>query len=159
MTSSKSETYDDIMIPCTATWIAVVRTYNECTATLTNLLAPLGFSLLQHEILLNLFRSPGLTQQQLAERCFSAKSGISMLVARFVKEGHIERTPTPKDQRAWSLSLTQKGQAAAEQLVRVQNDVVAEMAKAYSPDELLLVKDIMDRSSVLMKNLRDKGNE
>ena len=158
MKSSKSKTYDDVTIPCTETWIAVVRTYNECTATLTHLLTPLGFSLLQHEILMNLFRSPGLTQQQLAERCFSAKSGISMLVASFVKEGLIERTPALKDQRAWSLSLTEKGHAAAEQLVRVQNDVVAEMAKAYSPSDLLLVKDIMDRSSVLMENMRDKSN-
>lgn len=154
MKNSKSETYDDIAIPQTATWIAVVRTYNECTATLTHLLAPMGISLLQHEILMNLFRSPGLTQQLLAERCFSAKSGISMLVARFVQEGFIERNPAPKDQRAWSLSLTEKGQALAEQLLRLQNDVVAEMAKAYSPDDLLLVKDIMDRSSVLLENLR-----
>lgn len=158
MKNAKSETYDDVTIPPTATWIAVVRTYNECTATLTHLLAPLGVSLLQHEILMNLFRSPALTQQQLAERCFSAKSGISMLVARFVKEGLIERNPAPKDQRAWSLSLTKKGQALAEQLVHVQNDVVAEMARAYSPGDLLLVKDIMDRSSVLLENLRDRSN-
>lgn len=158
MKSSKSEAYDDTTIPQTATWIAVVRTYNECTATLTHLLAPLGVSLLQHEILMNLFRSPGLTQQQLAEKCFSAKSGISMLVARFVEDDLIERTSAPKDQRAWSLSLTEKGRVVAEQLVRVQNDVVAEMAKAYSSDDLLLVKDIMDRSSVLLENLRDKSN-
>ena len=82
-----------------------------------------------------------------------------MLVARFVKDGLIERTPAPKDQRAWSLSLTEKGQAVAEQLVRVQNDVVAEMAKAYSPSDLLLVKDVMDRSSVLLENLRERSSE
>jgi DNA-binding MarR family transcriptional regulator len=159
MKSLKSETYDNVAVPPTATWIAVVRTYNECTATLTDLLAPLGVSLLQHEILINLFRSPGLTQQQLAKRCFSAKSGISMLVARFVEEDLIKRAPAPKDQRAWSLSLTEKGQTLAKQVVGVQNDVVAEMAKAYSPDDLLLVKDIMDRSSVLLENLRDRSKK
>jgi DNA-binding MarR family transcriptional regulator len=159
MKKSKPRTFDDAIIPATGTWIAVVRTYNECTATLTHLLAPLGVSLLQHEILMNLFRSPGLTQQQLAERCFSAKSGISMIVARFVREGLIERKPSRKDQRAWSLSLTAEGQELADQVIDIQNDVVSEMAKAYSPDDLLLVKEIMEKSSVLMQDLRENRSE
>lgn len=82
-----------------------------------------------------------------------------MLVARLVEEDLIKRAPAPKDQRAWSLSLTEKGQTLAKQVVGVQNDVVAEMAKAYSPDDLLLVKDIMDRSSVLLENLRDRSKK
>ena len=43
-------------------WIAVVRTYNECQATLLAGLAPYEVSLLQHEIMMNLMRAPGLTQ-------------------------------------------------------------------------------------------------
>lgn len=76
--------------------IAVVRTYNECTTTLAHLLAPLGVSLSQHEILMNLLRSPGLTQQQLAQGCFSAKSGISILVARHVKQDLNQRARRQK---------------------------------------------------------------
>lgn len=159
MKSPTSETYEDIITPATGTWIAVVRLYNECTATLTHLLAPLGVSLLQHEILMNLFRTPGLTQQQLAERCFSAKSGISMLVARFEKEGIVQRTPAPKDQRALSLSLTDAGKSLAVQVVHVQNNVVTEMAKAYSADDLLIVKDLMERSSVLLNDLRIRNDD
>lgn len=156
MKKSTSKSYEDVITPATGTWISVVRTYNECTATLTHLLAPLGVSLLQHEVLMNLFRTPGLTQQQLAGRCFSAKSGISMLVARFEKEGLIQRAPFPKDQRALSLSLTDAGRSLARQVIQVQNDVVSEMAKAYTADDLLLVKDIMDRSSELLQDLRNR---
>ena len=142
----------------TDTWIAVVRAYNECTATLSQNLEPFGVTLLQHEILMNLAREPGLTQQHLSDRCFSAKSGISMIVARFVKDGLVERKRAPKDHRAWSLSLTASGDALAAKTKAVQDDVVREMAKALTPNELALVGDRMDQASALLREMRS-GND
>jgi len=52
--------------------------------------------------------------------------------------------------------LTGKGRALATPAIAVQNDVVSEMAKAYSPEDLVRVKDVMDRSSVLMQDLSDR---
>lgn len=156
MTDQKHASPDKIT-SATQTWLAVVRAYNQCTMTLAKQLEPLGITLLQHEVLMNLLRTPGLTQQQLSERCFSAKSGVSMLVARFMKDGMVERTRAPKDHRAWNLSLTPKGLTLATEAEVLQCEVVAEMAKAYSARELVLVKELMDQSSVRLQEMREHG--
>ncbi|MFK7954902.1 MAG: MarR family winged helix-turn-helix transcriptional regulator [Lysobacterales bacterium] len=139
----------------TEAWLAVVKTYNECTATLSKRLAPLGLSVLEHEVLMNLLRSNTLTQRQLSQRCFSAKSGISMLVARFEADGLVHRRRCPEDQRAWSLSLTPKGQKTARKALAVQAEVVSAMAEAFSDAELTLVKSRMTTAAAALKNLRE----
>lgn len=137
-----------------AAWIAVVRAYNECTATLTVRLGPLGVSLLEHEILINLLRTPGLTQRQLSERCFSAKSGISMLIARMRKDALVDRKSLPQDARAWSIVLTPKGEALAQAVRAVQTEVVREMTAQATDAQLLLVRTLMDGSSERLRAMR-----
>lgn len=139
----------------TATWLAVVQTYNECTATLSQRLVPLGLSLLEHEVLMNLLRSPDLTQRQLSERCFSAKSGISMLISRFEADGLIRRRRSATDQRAWLLALTAQGQALANEALLVQQQIVEAMAEAFSQQELLLVKTRMEAAATRLQQLRE----
>lgn len=155
MTDLKHASRDDIT-NATETWLAVVRSYNQCTMTLAQQLEPLGITLLQHEILMNLLRTPGLTQQQLSERCFSAKSGVSMLVARFMKDDMIERKRAPKDHRAWNLFLTDKGLNLARQAEVQQREVVMEMARSHSAEELEMVKRLMDQSSERLKAMREQ---
>ena len=137
-----------------ATWIAVVRTYNECQATLLALLAPYGISLLQHEIMMNLMRSPGLTQRALAERCFSAKSGISMLLDRMQKDGLVERRPHPQDSRARCIFLTDEGARLAGKLAEMQAEVVREMTGPYSDAELEMLNVLMDETAERLRQMR-----
>lgn len=61
-------------------WLSVVNAYHLCDALMTRRLAELGVRTPEHEILANLRRAPGITQQVLASRCFSAKSHISALL-------------------------------------------------------------------------------
>ncbi|SPJ22959.1 MarR family winged helix-turn-helix transcriptional regulator [Palleronia abyssalis] len=140
----------------TEAWLAVAQAYNECTATLLQHLRPLGLSLLEHEVLMNLLRSDGLTQRELSQRCFSAKSGISMLISRLEGSGIIVRSQSLQDQRAWRLSLTPKGQSLAQDALRIQTKVVAEMAKAFSRDELAVVKSRMNAAAALLKDMREQ---
>lgn len=135
----------------TETWLSVVQTYNQCSAALTRRLAPLGLSVLQHEMLMNLLRTPGMSQQRLAERCFSAKSGISMQVAAFEKDGVIERRVDPNDARARLLELTPKGASLAVAALNVQTDIVAAMTNGYDRGELLDLKDRMDAITEILK--------
>lgn len=137
----------------TEAWLSVVQTYNQCSAALTRRLAPLGLSVLQHEMLMNLLRTPGMSQQQLAERCFSAKSGISMQVAAFEKDGVIERRVDPKDARARLLDLTPKGAALAGRALGVQTEIVDAMTSGYDPEELADLKRRMDEISAILKGM------
>jgi len=137
----------------TEAWLSVVQTYNQCAAALTRRLAPLGLSVLQHEMLMNLLRTPGMSQQQLAERCFSAKSGISMQVAAFEKDGVIERRVDPKDARARLLDLTPKGADLAGRALGVQTEIVDAMTSGYTPDELADLKRRMDEIAAILKGM------
>ena len=137
----------------TEAWLSVVQTYNQCSAALTRALAPLGLSVLQHEMLMNLKRTPGMSQQQLAERCFSAKSGISMQVAAFEKDGVIERRVDPNDARARLLDLTSKGADLAGRALAVQTGIVDAMTSGYDRDELADLKRRMDEISAILKGM------
>lgn len=137
----------------TEAWLSVVQTYNQCSAALTRRLAPLGLSVLQHEMLMNLLRTPGMSQQQLAERCFSAKSGISMQVAAFEKDGVIERRVDPKDARARLLDLTPKGAELAGQALSVQTEIVGAMTNGHSREELADLKRRMDEITAILKGM------
>lgn len=137
-------------------WIAVVRAYNECQSTLLARLAPMGVSLLQHEIMLNLLRTPGLPQRALAERCFSAKSGISMLLDRMQKDGLVDRQPHPQDNRARSITLTDSGRALAEDLARMQTEVIEVMTEPYAPEELDRLTLLMDDTADRLRQMRSQ---
>ena len=149
------ETSPSVDLPAaTDAWLSVVRTYNECTRTLTQQFAPLGITSLQHEILMNLRQTGGLTQQALSARCFSAKSGVSMVVTAFVRDGLITRTRAPDDQRAWNLHLTEKGRTLAELAAQKQAEVVSEMAQGLSLDELAMIQTMMAQAAERLKALR-----
>ncbi len=140
----------------TEAWLSVVRAYNHCTAAISAQIAPLGINLLQHEVLINLLRTPGITQQQLAVRCFSAKSGISMLIARFETDGVIRRQPDPNDKRAYLLELTKAGTMLANETLQVQLKVIKEMAGVFEPEEMAVLKHRMDQMSDILIAMETK---
>ena len=132
------------------TWLAVVQTYNHCAAALTERAAKQGLTLLQHEILINLSRAPLSTQQELANRCFSARSGISMLIAAFEKEGVLTRHRDAADARIRRLELTEKGRAMAEQAEADQSEIVSVMTADFTQDDLNKLKQQMHQVSAAL---------
>jgi DNA-binding MarR family transcriptional regulator len=134
-------------------WLSVVRVYHLCDAVLSQRLSALGLKLPEHELLVNLLRHPGQTQQQLAQRCFVAKSGISMLVSRMVDAGRVQREADAVDARVWRLTLTPAGRALAERAQQVQAGVIAAMAEASSPAEQKVIAEAMERASVTLEGL------
>ncbi len=138
----------------TETWLSVVQTYNQCAAALTARAAKQGLTLLQHEILLNLSRKPLLTQQELADRCFSAKSGISMLIANFEKDGILTRHKDDADARIRRIKLTHKGQAMAEQAQADQREIISVMTAGYDEEELIKLKAQMNHISEALVSFR-----
>lgn len=132
-------------------WLSVARAYNLCAAVMTRRMAPLGLRMGEYEVLLNLLRAPGQTQQQLASRCFFAKSGVSMLISRMEHTGLVLRQADAQDARAWRLSLSSKGQALAERARTVQHEVTVAMTGPASDAELQTVCDAMNRASAALE--------
>lgn len=138
----------------TQSWLSVVRAYNLCDAVLSERLAQLGLKLGEHEVLVNLYREPGITQQQLAQRCFSAKSGVSMLVTRMQAARLLRREADPEDARVRRLTLTARGETVAAKALALQQEVVAAMVDGSSEQELALVMQAMQRASVALVAMR-----
>lgn len=136
-------------------WLAVVRAYNQCDVLLARRLAALGVRTAEHEILANLQREPGLTQQALAARCFSAKSHISSLLADLEQRGWVRRESDPADARAKRLHLEPAGARMAQATLAVQGDVVSAMARAVTPLALVQVNTAMSALSECLQALID----
>ena len=128
-------------------WLSVVRAYNLCDALMAQRLAALGVRTAEHEVLANLLREPGMSQQTLAARCFSAKSHISGLVGQLEERGLVRRDADPADARAKRLSLTRSGDALARRTGAVQAEVVRLMAQSLPARDLALVERAMNRVS------------
>jgi DNA-binding MarR family transcriptional regulator len=136
-------------------WISVVRAYNQCDQLLARRLAAIGLRTAEHEILANLRRDPGLTQQALAARCFSAKSHISGLLSELETRGWVRREPDPADARAKRLFLAPAGALMAERAVAVQLSVLAPMAQAITPLAMSQVHEAMLALSACLQALID----
>ena len=132
-------------------WLSVVRAYHLCDALMARRLAELGVRTAEHEVLANLLREPGISQQTLAARCFSAKSHISGLVSALEQRGLARREPDPADARAKCLHLTPEGEALARRTGAVQAEVVRLMTQEFSAAELAQVEQVMGRLGGLLE--------
>ena len=134
-------------------WLSVGQAYNLWDAVMTQRLAALGLRVAEHEVLVNLLRAPGITQQALAQRCFVAKSGASMMVTRLERLQWVERQADAVDARVRRLFLTPAGRALAEASQGVQMEVVSAMVKGSSAGDLKFITTAMQRASALLENM------
>jgi DNA-binding MarR family transcriptional regulator len=142
----------------TRSWLSVVRAYNLCDALMARRLGALGVRTAEHEILANLRREPGLSQQALAARCFTAKSHISGLLSDLEARGWVRREPDPADARAKRLFLAAAGARMAERTAQVQADVVALMSGATTAASMAQVQAAMTAVSEQLQAALDSGD-
>jgi DNA-binding MarR family transcriptional regulator len=141
----------------TRSWLSVVRAYNLCDALMARRLGALGVRTAEHEILANLRREPGLGQQTLAARCFTAKSHVSGLLSELEARGWVHREPDPADARAKRLFLTAAGARVAERTAQVQADVVALMSAGTGAAALSQLQATMNAVSERLQAALEAG--
>ena len=112
----------------------------------------------EHEILANLRRDPGIAQQTLARRCFSAKSPIIAPLSALEARGCGPREADPAAPRATQLSLTPAGARMASRTAVVQAGLVAAMAESVSPKALVDVTAAMVRVSERLQAMLDEAD-
>lgn len=137
----------------TTAWFAVVRAYNLCDAAMSARLSELGLRVTEHEVLANLALKPGMTQQELATRCFVAKSGISMLLTRLEEREWLRREADGRDQRAKRLYLTATGETLAKQAMAIQDDIVTAMMAPLTLQEMKSMSEHSARVSAVLETL------
>jgi MarR family transcriptional regulator, organic hydroperoxide resistance regulator len=117
-------------------WVAVVRTYQKCSETLTARVKPLGLKLAHHDVLMSLLAQPQQTQQSLAERSFVTKSHMSAVLSEMADLGWIHRTDSALDKRSKHISLSKPGLALARLAFAEQALVVGAMMAPLSDKQI-----------------------
>jgi DNA-binding MarR family transcriptional regulator len=108
----------------------VFQRMNQATA---EELRRFGLSVSQFDVLVNVGRSPGTTQQELANSLLVTKSNVCQLLDRMERSGLVERR---QDGRAKRVYLTQAGNALYEQAVPGHEEqVIARMSALASLEQ------------------------
>jgi MarR family transcriptional regulator, organic hydroperoxide resistance regulator len=126
-------------------WIAVAKVHMLVDRMLTAALQPLGLKCVQYDILAAVFRFPGLTQRELADKLLVGRSNMSMLIPGLIDKGWIERRGDPGDARVKRLHLTQPGDVLTRRAMQVQVAFIEGMMGALTAEECGLLGDMMRR--------------
>ncbi|MBU4530542.1 MAG: MarR family transcriptional regulator [Hoeflea sp.] len=126
-------------------WIAVGRACQVMGLTLARALQPLDIKPPHLDILVNLFRTPGISQQDLADKLLVGRSNLSMLLPQLEKRGLIVRSGDAKDRRILRLELTPEGISLTEEAIIIQSALIDRTMKTASAEECDLVGEVMLR--------------
>ena len=136
-------------------WIAVGRACNAMQIVMSRALQPLDLKTPHLDILVNLFRFEGLTQQDLARKLLVGRSNMSMLLPQMEKRGLIERRTDKSDKRVLRLYLTPQGRDLTEQAIAIQMQVIDRSMEISTPEECDMVGNVMNRMVASLKDELD----
>ena len=126
-------------------WVAVARACHAVERAVAAALAPLGLKPAQLDVLMNLYRHPGMSQHDLARKLLVGRSNITMLLPQLEKRGLVRRDNDDKDKRVLRLFLTAPGEALLMQALKVHMALIEKVMAGSSPAECDLVGDQMRR--------------
>lgn len=126
-------------------WISVARACQVMQSALARELAPLDIKPPHLDILVNLFRFEGLSQQELARKLLVGRSNISMTLPQMERRGLIGRRGDSRDKRVLRLFLTADGKVLAQQAMEIQTALIDRIMSATPVEECLAIAGTMDR--------------
>lgn len=130
-------------IPGYEAWLAVARTTQLFQRVMSQALVPLNLEVAHYDVLANVARDEGLSQQVLARRLLVAKSNVSALLAVLERRGLIERVKHASDARVRLVSLTPEGRVVTERATREHARIVSTIMDVVTPQEAEAVKNAM----------------
>ncbi|MDP2733668.1 MAG: MarR family transcriptional regulator [Hoeflea sp.] len=126
-------------------WIAVARACHLMGQTLTRELQPLDIKTPHLDILINLYKTPGISQQDLANKLLVGRSNLSMLLPQMETRGLISRRGDPQDKRILRLELTPEGKTLTEEAIRIQFALIDRTMSVSTTEECDLIGNVMTR--------------
>jgi len=97
------------------------------------------------DIMINLYRREGISQQELARKLLVGRSNMSMLLPQLEKRGLIERRADARDKRVLRLHLTDEGKTITEQAMKIQTALIDTVMATSSEERCLMVADHMEK--------------
>ncbi|WP_455873270.1 MarR family winged helix-turn-helix transcriptional regulator [Rhizobium yanglingense] len=138
-------------------WIAVARACQLMQQSLGRSLAELDIKTPHLDILINLYRFEGISQQELARKLLVGRSNMSMLLPQMEKRGLIERRGDDKDKRVLRLYLTPEGRSVTERAMVIQTNLIERVLSPEPIEQCMAMASSMERIiGVLQQDLRDE---
>ena len=124
-------------------WVAVAKASHVVERAIGEALKPLDLKTAQLDMMMNIYRHPGLSQQDLAERLIVGRSNITMLIPALVSRGLVVREGDAKDKRIQRLNLTNEGTQLLMQALAVYCALIDKAMSASTPEQCDLVGETM----------------
>ncbi|WP_163881358.1 MarR family winged helix-turn-helix transcriptional regulator [Rhizobium laguerreae] len=138
-------------------WIAVARACQLMQQSLARSLADLDIKPPHLDILVNLYRFEGISQQELARKLLVGRSNMSMLLPQMEKRRLIERRGDQRDKRVLRLYLTPEGRKLTEAAMAIQTDLIERTLSEEPIEQCTATAISMERIiTVLLKDLRNE---
>lgn len=137
-------------------WIAVGRACQLMQQALTKALAPLDIKPPHLDILVNLYRFEGISQQELARKLLVGRSNMSMLLPQLEKRRILERRPDQWDKRILRLHLTAEGRGLTEEAMKIQTGLIDATLSIMPMESCTFVADSMERLIEQMLSQTDR---
>jgi DNA-binding MarR family transcriptional regulator len=132
-------------------WIALVRAEKAVVRELTRALAPLDLKIAQLDVLMNLYRHPGISQHELARRLLVGRSNITMLLPQLEKQGILRRENDAKDKRVLRLFLTAEGEVLLKKALKVYTGLIDKVMAQSTAAECDAMGEQMRRIEEMLK--------
>ncbi|MDF2373565.1 MAG: MarR family transcriptional regulator [Rhizobiaceae bacterium] len=126
-------------------WIAVARASQLIHQRLAKALAPLDIKVPHLDILANIYRFEGISQQDLADKLLVGRSNISMLLPQIEKRGLMERRRDESDKRVLRLYLTDQGRDVTGKALAIEVDLIEHVMSTTGTEECNRVGETMKR--------------
>jgi MarR family transcriptional regulator, organic hydroperoxide resistance regulator len=130
-------------IPGYQSWLSVARASHICHRQLSQALDPIGLEVAHYDVLANIYRDEGLSQQVLARRLLVAKSNVSALLAVLERRGLIQRARNQTDARMRLVSLTADGRRTTQRAMKAHAAIVSSMLAVLTENETQTVREAM----------------
>jgi DNA-binding MarR family transcriptional regulator len=132
-------------------WVSVARACQLMQSALARELAPFDIKPPHLDILANLYRYEGLSQQELARKLLVGRSNISMTLPQMERRGLIERRGDSRDKRVLRLYLTNEGKTLAERAMQIQTALIDRILSATPVEECVTIGSNMERMIAVLQ--------
>ena len=138
-------------------WVAVARACQLMQSVLTRELSGLDIKPPHLDVLVNLYRFEGISQQELARKLLVGRSNMSMTLPQMEKRGLVERRGDEKDKRVLRLYLTTEGRRVAEEAMAIQTALIERTLSSTPIEQCHAMAESMERIILALQseNLED----
>ncbi len=124
-------------------WVQLLRVHAKLTRHMERVAAEHQLTLAQFEMLLILWHSEGISQQELAQKLLVTKGNVCTVLCRMEKSLWVRRETNPRDGRAYRLRLTPAGRQIIEKAYPPLRETINRVMKTLNNKQLTQLHTIL----------------